>query len=69
MYAAEEGHSTLGIPQSVGAEFVKADPGGALPAHAPDRNRLKRAMMAGTAPMTARKPMIGGVGYSGADRP
>jgi len=27
MHAAEEGHSTLGIPQSVGAEFVAADHG------------------------------------------
>jgi len=25
MYAAKEGHSTLGIPQKVGAEFVAAD--------------------------------------------
>ena len=25
MYAAKEGHSTLGIPQKVGAEFVTAD--------------------------------------------
>lgn len=27
MHAAEEGRSTLGIPQSVGREFVKADRG------------------------------------------
>lgn len=27
MHAAEEGHSTLGIPQKVGAEFVAADHG------------------------------------------
>lgn len=27
MWAAKEGHSTLGIPQSVGAEFVKASEG------------------------------------------
>ena len=27
MHAAKEGHSTLGIPQSVGAEFVKASHG------------------------------------------
>jgi hypothetical protein len=31
MYAATAGHSTLGIPQKVGAEFVAADPGGKLP--------------------------------------
>jgi hypothetical protein len=33
MWAAKGGHSTLGIPQSVGAEFAQADPGGKLPAH------------------------------------
>jgi hypothetical protein len=37
MWAAKSGHSTLGIPQSVGAEFAKADPGGKLPSHAKDR--------------------------------
>jgi hypothetical protein len=31
MFAAKEGHSTLGIPKSVGAEFVAADKGGKLP--------------------------------------
>ena len=31
MFAAKAGKSTLGIPQSVGAEFVKADTGGKLP--------------------------------------
>ena len=31
MYAAKEGHSTLGIPQKVGAEFIAADKGGKLP--------------------------------------
>lgn len=34
MFAAKAGHSTLGIPQKVGAEFANADPGGHLPAHA-----------------------------------
>lgn len=29
MYAAKAGHSTLGIPKSVGAEFVAATPKGA----------------------------------------
>ena len=32
MYAAAEGKSTLGIPKSVGKEFVAADKGGKLPA-------------------------------------
>jgi hypothetical protein len=36
MHAAAEGHSTLGIPKSVGQEFSSADPGGHLPAHAKD---------------------------------
>jgi hypothetical protein len=27
MYAAKEGHSTLGIPQKVGAEFIAASHG------------------------------------------
>jgi hypothetical protein len=31
MYAAKAGKSTLGIPQSVGAEFVKSDKPGKLP--------------------------------------
>ena len=33
MWAAKGGHSTLGIPQSVGKEFAGADPGGKLPEH------------------------------------
>lgn len=32
MYAAKAGKSTLGIPKKVGAEFIKADKGGKLPA-------------------------------------
>jgi hypothetical protein len=31
MFAAKSGNSTIGIPQKVGAEFAKADPGGKLP--------------------------------------
>lgn len=34
MWAAASGHSTSGIPQSVGREFANADPGGKLPARA-----------------------------------
>ena len=33
MEAAAHGRSTLGIPAKVGREYVKADPGGKLPAH------------------------------------
>jgi hypothetical protein len=31
MFAAKAGHSTLGIPKSVGKEFADSDPGGKLP--------------------------------------
>jgi hypothetical protein len=31
MHAAKKGKSTLGIPKSVGAKFVKEDTGGKLP--------------------------------------
>jgi hypothetical protein len=31
MFAAASGHSTLGIPKSVGKEFAEADKGGKLP--------------------------------------
>jgi len=55
MYAAKAGHSTLGIPQKVGAEFAAADPGGKLPARAPDTTRLKRAMMSSARPATSRR--------------
>ena len=37
MWAAKAGHSTLGIPQKVGAEFADADPGGKLPTNAKKR--------------------------------
>jgi len=36
MWAAKSGHSTLGIPKSVGKEFAEADPGGKLPEHKDD---------------------------------
>lgn len=42
MYAAKSGNSTLGIPKSVGAEFVKSDTGGKLPEKAKKDNRTKR---------------------------
>lgn len=41
MYAARAGKSTLGIPKSVGADFVAATPAGAnLPKQAP-KKKLK----------------------------
>lgn len=36
MWASASGHSTSGIPQSVGKEFAEADPGGRLPERAKD---------------------------------
>lgn len=40
MFAAKSGNSTLGIPQSVGADFANADPGGALPEYAPPKKKV-----------------------------
>ena len=37
MFAAASGKSTLGIPKSVGKDFVKADKGGKLPPRKPER--------------------------------
>ncbi len=45
MFAAKEGHSTLGIPKDVGAEFVAATPRGAkLPATAPKQHWITAAL-------------------------
>jgi len=38
MGAAMSGHSNLGIPKSVGAEFIEKDPGGKLPETSGDQN-------------------------------
>ena len=40
MEAAAHGHSTLGIPASVGKEFSAADKGGKLPEHSKGRHEL-----------------------------
>lgn len=43
MYAAKEGRSTLGIPQSVGADFIAADKAAgnpSLPKRAPKSKKL-----------------------------
>ena len=37
MFAAAAGKSTLGIPKSVGKDFVAATPAGKLPARAPKK--------------------------------
>jgi len=39
MFAAAKGKSTLGIPKSVGKEFVKADKGGKLPPRKPNKGK------------------------------
>ncbi len=41
MYAAAAGKSTLGIPKSVGADFIAATPAGnpSLPAQAPKKKK------------------------------
>ncbi len=42
MFAAKEGKSTLGIPKSVGADFVAAGPASSnLPARAPKKKTSK----------------------------
>jgi hypothetical protein len=41
MHAAKAGKSTIGIPQSVGAKFVKEDKGGKLPRYAPKKGKRK----------------------------
>jgi hypothetical protein len=41
MYAAAEGHSTLGIPKSIGKDFVSAGPASKkLPEKAPKKKTL-----------------------------
>lgn len=54
MHAAEQGESTLGIPQKVGAEFVKASHGmkvKKLPKHVHSKARKlhKRGLISGKA--------------------
>ncbi len=44
MRAAASGHSTLGIPKSVGKDFSNADPGGKLPLRAKPKRKKGRAM-------------------------
>lgn len=42
MAVAAKGKSTLGIPKKVAKEFMKSDPGGALPKRAGDRNMTSK---------------------------
>jgi hypothetical protein len=41
MHAAAQGHSTIGIPKKVGAEFARGDEGGKLPKHAKGKGEEK----------------------------
>lgn len=50
MAAAAEGNSTLGIPKSVGQEFMVADKGGKLPERVENRRSKK---------MYGRKKVVG----------
>jgi hypothetical protein len=42
MAEAADGKSKIGIPKKVGAEFMKADPGGKLPSKADKRYDKKK---------------------------
>lgn len=44
MAAAKAGKSTLGIPKSVGEDFMASDPGGKLPARAASKPRSAKQM-------------------------
>jgi hypothetical protein len=39
MHAAAQGKSTIGIPKSVGKEFVRGDKGGKLPPRKPNKGK------------------------------
>src|SRR5215472_362551 len=60
MYAAKAGKSNIGIPQKVGAEFVKADPGGKLPQKA-KKYDLGGYVKSGTMAEQLDRPMGGPV--------
>ena len=66
MFAAKAGHSTLGIPQSVGADFANADPGGKLPARVsggkPVAHRPSSSMEAMTGMPTGKRKVRRGGG-------
>ena len=52
MQAAKHGHSTLGIPQNVGADFVAATPN---PGSLPERARKRPMKLSQVATAAARK--------------
>jgi hypothetical protein len=52
MGAAMSGHSTLGIPASVGKESIEADPGGKLPERSKDVEKIEPA----SGPMSTKGP-------------
>ena len=55
MFAAASGHSTLGIPQSVGTEFAKADMERAHGGHFTQADRGKLEKLRGRARTSAEK--------------
>jgi len=72
MFAAKSGHSTLGIPQSVGADFVAATPSAhGLPAHAsPHRPASSVEAMTGLpSGRTSKRPVRRGGGRMKAKGP
>lgn len=56
MYSAAEGKSNLGIPASVGKEFVASDPGGKLPEH------VKRDHIPGKGPYHSELKQLEAIG-------
>jgi len=71
MYAAASGHSTIGIPQSVGKEFVGADPGGKLPKRvkSPVSKPHKTPMTKGTGSSMPKHPKYGAGHYMSTPAP
>jgi hypothetical protein len=59
MASAKAGKSTLGIPQSVGADFMAADPGGKLPAYAPKKKVGKPSPKGLSAMIAKQRPKRG----------
>jgi len=68
MYAAKAGHSTLGIPQSVGAEFAAADTGGKLPARKRSANSSPKRRKRSANSKSKRKSRSKGSAYDFMDR-
>lgn len=57
MGAAASGHSTLGIPKSVGSEFINKDPGGKLPERSKDMSKDQTTPDPASGPMSTGGPV------------